>query len=249
MQALGIEPSMESSSPKRQSYSPPKNVYEASFSELLRSIHREIPDPQRGLFPRGDETDPTLFWSGDLSVLKRPAVCVIGTRDVSEAGRRRALRISRALAVGGVTVVSGLARGVDTVAHRAAIEAGGRTAAVIGTPLDKSYPAENAGLQEEIGRDHLLISQFPKGHRTFRSDFPKRNRLMAAVTDGSIIVEASDSSGTLHQAAECVRLGRWLFIMRSVVNDPSVTWPAKFLSNDKVIVLSDPWDVLSRMAA
>jgi len=249
MQALCIDPMAQPLKSYRPKYEPPDAVNQTLFSEFLAAIGRDIPQAQKGLFPRAEQRDPPLFWAGDLSVLKSPAICVIGARKVSEAGRKRARRIARVLVDAGVSVVSGLARGIDTAAHESALENGGRTAAVIGTPIDRCYPAENAHLQETIWREQLLVSQFPTGHRTYPSDFPKRNRLMAAVTDGSIIVEASDSSGSLHQAAECVRLGRWLFIMRSVVEDPSLTWPQKFLGNDRVVVLSDPEDVLARVAA
>jgi DNA processing protein len=153
--------------------------------------------------------------------------------------------LSRELVEAGFVVVSGLALGVDTAAHAAAIEAGGSTIGVIGTPLDRAYPAENAGLQEDIYRHHLLISPFARGERTFKSSFPKRNRVMAAVTDATVIMEASDTSGSLHQAAECVRLGRWLFIAKSVVDNPDVTWPAKFLrAGGKTAILTATGDLV-----
>jgi predicted Rossmann fold nucleotide-binding protein DprA/Smf involved in DNA uptake len=79
--------------------------------------------------------------------------------------------------------------------------------------------------QEQIWREHLLISPFPEGRLVFRSNFPQRNRVMAALSDATVIIEAYDTSGTLHQAAECQRLGRWLFIARAVADDPSLTWP------------------------
>ena len=92
-------------------------------------------------------------------------------------------------------------------------------------------PPENASLQEEIYRRHLLISPFRVGERISKSNFPKRNRVMAAITDATVIIEASDTSGALHQVAECVRLGRWLFIAKSLADNPSIAWPAKFLQS------------------
>ena len=89
-------------------------------------------------------------------------------------------------------IVSGLAKGVDTAAHTSAIEAGGVTAAVIGTPLDKAYPAENASLQALIYREYLLLSPFTPGEKVYKGNFPKRNRIMAAITDATVIIEASD---------------------------------------------------------
>jgi predicted Rossmann fold nucleotide-binding protein DprA/Smf involved in DNA uptake len=90
----------------------------------------------------------------------------------------------------------------------------------------------------------LLLSPFKEGERVFKSNFPARNRVMAAISDATVIIEASDTSGTLHQAAECVRLGRWLFISKSVVEDPTLTWPQKFLGQPKVRVLASAIDVI-----
>ena len=144
-------------------------------------------------------------------------------------------------------MVSGLAYGVDTVAHTTAIETGGRTIAVIGTPLDKASPAENKRLQEEIYREHLLISQFAEGSRIFPSSFPQRNKLMATLTDATVVMEASDTSGTLHQAAECTRLKRWLFIAKSVVDDPALSWPKDFLRYETCVPLRNVSDITSRI--
>jgi DNA processing protein len=108
-------------------------------------------------------------------------------------------------------------------------------------------PSENASLQESIWRDHLLISPFQEGRAVHRSNFPQRNRVMAAVSDATVIVEASDTSGTLHQAAECHRLGRWLFIVKAVAEDASLAWPKKFLSYPKVAVLSKTEEIFSAL--
>jgi DNA processing protein len=174
-------------------------------------------------------------------------VSIVGTREVTEDGRRRAARLARELAGHGIVVVSGLARGVDTVAHSTSIQVGGRTVAVIGTPLEKASPAENAALQAEIARDHLLISPFGPGEAVFKSNFPKRNRVMALLSDATIIIEASDTSGTLHQAAECLRQGRWLFILKSVIDNPAVSWPDRFLGDPRTVVLESSNDVIGRL--
>ncbi|MCQ1779421.1 DNA-protecting protein DprA [Neorhizobium galegae] len=232
----------------KSDYTAPTNVISLPLGDLLDFAGRPMLKQQEGLFKKPEERDPTIFVSGEIELLKRRMISVIGARLVSEEGRLRASRISRLLAGAGVVVTSGLAKGVDTIAHTSAIDAGGRTVSVIGTPLDRVYPAENRKLQQEIYERHLLISQFHPGQRTFQSDFPKRNRLMAALSDGSIIVEASDTSGTLHQASECIRLGRWLFIMRSVVENPKISWPKRFLDNPKTVVLTRVEDILSRIA-
>jgi DNA processing protein len=230
---------------RRAKYRPPNNPQTIPLSELLSYCGRPVDDVRADLFRKVGEAEPLIYWAGHLEILRKKSVSVIGARDVSPGGMRRAGKISRFLADAGVVVTSGLAKGVDAAAHRGALAVGGDTIAVIGTPLNKAYPAENIPLQEEIWLEHLLISQFAPGQKTWPSDFPKRNRLMAQLTDASIIVEASDTSGTLHQATECVRLGRWLFIMRSVVEDPRISWPSKFLKEPTVRVLSEPDDVLS----
>ena len=221
---------------------------QVALGALLELIARPGLEPAQQSFLTGDGSKAILNYRGDLDHLQHPAIAIVGARDVSSEGASRANRLSRELAVAGVTIVSGLAKGVDSFAHRAALSAGGRTVAVIGTPLDKAYPAEHKDLQDLIAREHLLISPFDLGTRVFLSNFPKRNRVMAAVSDGSVIVEASDTSGTLHQAAECQRLGRWLFILKSVFQDSSLKWPASFESYSKTVVVESSADILGKLA-
>jgi DNA processing protein len=134
----------------------------------------------------------------------------------------------------GYTVVSGLARGVDTAAHETAIEVGGETIAVIGTPLDQAYPKENAELQRRIARDYLLVSQVPvlchaqRPPTVNRFFFPERNITMSALTQATVIVEAGETSGTLIQARAALAQGRKLFILDSNFRNPKLTWPARF---------------------
>jgi DNA processing protein len=239
---------------KSAAYAPPPNVREIDLGDLLARHGGEPFEPKQLDLVFGKETGQAerrstkpIWYAGNLDSLRTPAVAIVGTRNVTEKGAIRARKLARGLATAGVAVVSGLAEGVDTEALTEAMNAGGRVAAVIGTPIDKAYPAKNAALQEAIYRDHLLISQFPVGTRTFRSHFPERNRLMAAVSDATVVIEASDTSGTLHQSAECVKLGRWLFIAKSVVEDPGLTWPAKFLDYENCVVLERVEDVLDRI--
>jgi DNA processing protein len=232
----------------RSKYRPPLQPHEMPLQALLDYCGRPVDDAKADLFRKDGEAEPNIYWAGQLELLKKPSVSVIGARDVSDEGLRRAGKIARELATAGIVVTSGLAKGVDGAAHRGALAVGGDTVAVIGTPLNKAYPAEHTELQEEIWLEHLLISQFAPGQRTWPSDFPKRNRLMAQLTDASVIVEASDTSGTLHQAAECLRLGRWLFIMKSVVEDRRLEWPAKFVGKPRVVILTSAADVVDRVS-
>jgi len=171
-----------------------------------------------------------LFVAGDAALFEvLPRVAVVGTRTASPAGLKRAAKLSRMLAERGVTVVSGLAEGIDTAAHVAAMQAGGRTIAVIGTPLDQCYPRSNAVLQAEIATRHAVVSQFPSGYPISRKNFPMRNALMALIVSGSVIVEAGETSGALSQGWETLRLGRLLFIMDSVFHVPGLKWPQEML--------------------
>ena len=232
----------------KSGYIPPDDPGAIMLSEALRGTGRVKDRAQLNFLDAAKIRDDfRIYYAGDLSLLARPSVAVVGTRDVSEAGSVRTRRLTRELVEAGINVVSGLAYGVDTIAHTTAIETGGRTVAVIGTPLDKASPSENANLQEMIYREHLLISQFRNGERTFRTNFPLRNKLMATVSDATVVMEASDTSGTLHQAAECTRLGRWLFIAKSVVDDRTLTWPHKFLKYDTCVPLEKIEDITSRV--
>lgn len=186
-----------------------------------------------------------LFIEGDASLLGRgPKVSIVGSRAASDEGLRRARQLARAVVERGGIVVSGLALGIDAAAHRGAIDAGGRTIAVIGTPLDKAYPRENAELQALIAREHLLVSQFPVGTKTTRASFPIRNQTMVLLTDATVIVEAGDSSGTLHQGWEAIRLGRPLFIMESVANDMKLAWPREMLEYGAQILSRENLDLV-----
>ena len=175
-------------------------------------------------------TPPRVYTTGPADVpVAGPRVAIIGTRKPTEDGVSYAGDLARMLAGRGAVVVSGLALGIDTVAHRAAMDAGGKTIAVIGTPLNVSYPCQNAGLQRLIARDHLVVSQFPIGSPVARRNFPMRNRTMALIADASVIVEAGEKSGTMHQGWEAIRLGRPLFIPSSVVRDSGLKWPGKLV--------------------
>lgn len=202
------------------------------------------------LNPVEDKNAPPRLWlRGDGDLLRRGRrVSVVGSRSPSSAARRRADLLARKLTESSITVVSGLALGIDTVSHRATIAAGGRTIAVLGTPLETCHPRQNATLQEQIGSEHLLVSQFAPGHPILRSNFPRRNRTMALISHASVIVEAGESSGTLSQGWEALRLGRPLFLLRSVVDDRGLTWPREMLQYG-AFVLTDFEELLQVLPA
>ncbi|MFN3655537.1 MAG: DNA-processing protein DprA [Candidatus Nitrosotenuis sp.] len=186
----------------------------------------------------------SLYIQGPLEIpLPCPKVSVIGTRKPSPKGLSDAYSIAKKLSENHIIVVSGLADGIDTAAHKAAIDSGGRTIAVLGTPLNNVYPHKNSDLQQEIMENHLAISQFPVGYPITRKNFVIRNRTMALISDASIIVEAGDSSGSLHQGWETLRLGRPLFIWKTLLNDSKLDWP-KTMIEYGATELDDPMDVL-----
>lgn len=188
-----------------------------------------------------------LYYQGAWELTRTRCVAVVGNRQATQAGVKRAQRLARELVKRDFTVVSGLAAGIDTAAHRAAL-AGGRTIAVIGTPLGSYYPHQNRELQDEIARKFLLISQVPvlryrkQAVPQNRLFFPERNVTMSALTEATIIVEAGETSGTLHQARAALHQGRKLFILDSCFERPDLTWPARFEQRGAVRV-RDPEDI------
>lgn len=182
-----------------------------------------------------------------------PRVSVVGSRKASAEGLARTRSLTKALVKRGIVVVSGLAEGVDTAAHETALAEGGHTMAVIGTPLDKAYPAKNRALQDRLMREELVISQFPSGYPSQPKNFPIRNRTMALISEATVIVEAGEKSGTLHQGWEALRLGRLLFLMESVATDPAIAWPkemirygAQVLSRENLEVVLDEMPEFTR---
>ncbi|GAA3364200.1 DNA-processing protein DprA [Saccharopolyspora gregorii] len=162
------------------------------------------------------EMPPVLFSRGSLRVVD-PAVSVVGSRKASDRGLRVASTLAGDLARRDITVVSGLAAGIDTAAHEAALDVGGRTVACIGTGITVSYPAENRALQERIARDGLVLSQFWPDAPPQRQNFPMRNAVMSGYGRATIIVEAGEHSGARIQARQAVEHGRSVILIDGVV--------------------------------
>ncbi len=175
-----------------------------------------------------------FYFRGDWSLVNTPSVAVVGARRLSEHGAARARRLVRHLVEDGFTIVSGLAAGTDRVAHTTALEMGGRTIAVLGTPIHKVYPRENERLQEEIAERFLVVSQVPvllyeaKDWRFNRKFFPERNVTMSALTDASVIVEIGELNGTHIQSKAALDQGRPLFLLNNCFKKAGIGWPAQF---------------------
>ena len=176
-----------------------------------------------------------LYFLGSWELAESPRrVSVVGTRNVSPEGAARTKKLVRQLVQHDFTIVSGLAQGVDTIAHKTAIENKGRTIAVLGTPISEVYPKENLELQRQIASRFLIVSQVPvlryhdQSPHFNRFFFPERNKTMSALSEATIIVEAGETSGTLTQAKAALQQGRKLFILESNFYNQNITWPAKF---------------------
>lgn len=189
-----------------------------------------------------------LYYQGSWELSEMRGLCIVGSRKASDDGKARAGRLARELVKRDFAVVSGLATGIDGAAHTAALEAGGTTIGVIGTPLGESYPKENIDLQRYIAEEHLLISQVPviryseEPFRNKRNYFPERNATMSALTEGTIIVEAGDTSGTLTQARAAMQQGRKLFILESCFHNKDISWP-EFYEKRGAIRVRNPEDI------
>lgn len=168
-----------------------------SYPEQLR----QLPDPP-----------PCLYMLGDSAALEKPAVAIVGSRLASVYGLAVAETLSRDLALRGMTVVSGLARGIDSAAHRGSLAVRGSQVAVVGTGIDDCYPKENKGLMDEIlAMGGAVVTEFPPKTPPFKQNFPCRNRIIAGLAWGTLVVEATEYSGSLATARFALETGRELF--------------------------------------
>lgn len=173
------------------------SVLDPEYPENLRTVH---------------DRPPLLFVAGSLAPSDARSVAVVGTRAASPQGLSRARAIAEHLAADGYTVMSGLAAGIDTAAHTAALRAGGRTVAVLGTGLGRCYPPQNSGLQRLIANQCAVVSQFWPDSQPSRRSFPMRNAVMSGLALGTVVVEASHTSGARAQARRALEHGRPVFL-------------------------------------
>jgi DNA processing protein len=169
------------------------------LSEQYPKLLLEIPDPP-----------PFLYLKGELKG-SEPAVAIVGSRRATQYGLCTATRLARDLAACGVTVVSGMARGIDTAAHWGAVKAGGRSVAVLGCGIDQVYPPENEALCRAVAASGALLSEFPLGTAPLAENFPRRNRIISALSRGVVVVEAGEHSGSLITARYALEQGREVF--------------------------------------
>lgn len=193
-----------------------------------------------------DQPPPVLYLRGNLAPEDLWAVAIVGSRRVTAYGRQVAADLAAGLAQQGVTVISGLAAGCDTVAHQAALQAGGRTLAVLGTGVDQIYPPQNRQLAERILTSGALISDYPLGTQPEGSNFPPRNRLISGLSQAVVVVEAGEQSGALITAAFALEQGRPLFAVPGQIHAPQSRGTNRLI-RDGARIFTDLQDVLEAL--
>jgi DNA processing protein len=195
-----------------------------------------------------DDAPVAIVVRGRVDLLPVTGVAVVGSRNASANGRVIALEMARGLAGAGLNVVSGLARGIDTAAHRGALEVAGATAAVVAGGVDVAYPEENAALMEEIARQGAIVSERPLGAVPRARDFPRRNRIIAGLSMGVVIVEAAPQSGSLITARLGLEQGREVMAVPGSPLDPRHRGTNRLLREGAALV-ENAGDVLDQLAA
>jgi DNA processing protein len=192
------------------------NRIQAAGVDVVRVIDSAYPPLLRGV----PDAPAVLFVKGQLPGEGEPAIAVVGTRRATAYGRQAAEKLAGELARAGVVIVSGLARGIDAVAHNAALAAGGRTLAVLGSGVDRIYPAEHKGLAQRVVGSGALVSEFPLGEPPDAPNFPRRNRIVAGLARGTLVIEADRESGALITVDFALEQGRDVYAVPGSIFSP-----------------------------
>ncbi len=197
------------------------SFYEEEYPQLLRKLY----NPPLVLYRRGK---PLKF--------QEDCVAIVGTRSLTRYGAEVTVNLVKGLVAMGITIVSGLARGIDTVAHKTCVEAGGRTIAVLGTGVDRIYPAENRELANAIMEQGALISEFPLGTKPDAQNFPQRNRIISGLCHGTVVVEAGTKSGAILTALNAVDQNREVFAVPGRITDKQSVGCNRLIRNGAIPV-------------
>jgi DNA processing protein len=206
---------------------------------IITPLQKNYPENLRNSIDPPD----AVYVKGKITKKDNIAVAIVGSRLASAYGKEVAKRFSKELSKRGITIVSGLARGIDTISHKAALEAGGRTIAVLGSGLDVIYPPENKSLAEEISKHGALITEFPEGTKPLKHHFLQRNRVIAGLSLAVVIIEGKRRSGTLSTARHAAEMGREVFAVPGPVNSPLSEAP-HYLIEQGARVAKSPEDIL-----
>jgi DNA processing protein len=210
-------------------------------AKLVTVLDDEYPANLRVIY----NLPPFLFYRGCLDREDARSVAIVGTREASEEGLASARRMARHLARNQVTVLSGLARGIDTVAHEETLAHGGRTIAVLGTGILGCYPKENAALAERIAETGVLVSQFWPTQPPTKYTFPRRNVVTSGLSQGTVVIEASRTSGAKMQARLALEHGKRVFLVSRLVTDQR--WAQRYVAERGAIEIKSVQGVLSRL--
>lgn len=192
------------------------------------------------------DAPPVLYVKGELTSDDARALAIVGTRKATTYGRDAAAYFARQLAAQGLTIISGLAHGIDAVAHRSALESGGRTLAVLGTGVDVVYPPDHRQLAQEISQQGALVSEFPLGTRPDRHNFPRRNRIISGLALGVLVVEAPEHSGALITTTTAAEQGREVFAVPGTIFGPASAGCHRLIQDGAKLAMSVE-DVLSEL--
>ncbi len=198
-------------------------------------ILKELPD-----YP------PVLFLSGNIELLKTPKVAIVGSRRPSLQGKRHAKHMGKQLSQMGITITSGMATGIDAEAHYGALTGSKASIAVIGTGIDKVYPASNLQLAKKLREQGLIISEFPLGTPPVSGNFPKRNRIISGLSLGVLVIEAAEKSGSLITARLALEQGREVFATPGFVNNP-MTKGCHQLIRQGAMLIDEPKQVIEEL--
>jgi DNA processing protein len=210
--------------------------------ETLRGVDAVAITPADAAYPDAFRTLPDppylLFAIGTLELLGAPAIGVVGTRSPTDYGRRAAMQLSGELARAGLAIVSGMARGIDSAAHAAALDAGGATVGVLGHGIDRVYPPENERLFARVRERGLLITEMAPGEEPNAGNFPRRNRLIAALSLGVLVVEMGEKSGAQHTVTYALEQGKEVFAVPGPIGSPQSAGTNQLLKDGARLVTS-----------
>lgn len=210
--------------------------------KVITIMDAEYPEKLRYL----DDAPMLIYCKGDISLLNTDAISIVGTRIPSNYGRYVTEKFAGVLASAGLTVVSGLAYGVDAISHRKALEVNGKTIAVLGGGLNHIYPEANTNLANEIAEKGLLISEYPPFAKPSKYTFPVRNRIIAGLSLGTLITEASKKSGTIHTKEYALDYGRDVFAVPGNINSLKSELPNSLIRSAQAECVLEPEDILIR---
>lgn len=208
--------------------------WDKEYPSLLKNIY----DPPAFLFVRGT-----------VKADDRYSVAIVGTRTASEYGKHMAEKIGQGLAKLGITVVSGLARGIDTIAHASSLKAGGRTLAVVGSGADIVYPAENRELAERIVRHGAIVSEYPMGAKPDAPNFPRRNRIISGITLGTVVIETGIEGGAMITASTAFDQNRELFAVPAQVDGKRRSGTHLLIRQGKATLIETVEDIVETLSA